>query len=265
MGRYINSPWARPMALSDAVALVARVREAAAHGARESLEALAATVHWRSRGSRLRACSPLPANNRRADRRCSRSDHGDSIMYREALADAAAARGWTVKWYDSEHVFQDAAAAGPAAKTSTLFCKRWVGRSAPLGRRSTSSLRRRRLELPRDSAPCPIATGWSRRSALRRSRSSRRALAGSQLHSVLLEVMQRRAGARSLAEVLAQSRRDAFCSPAPVDLREALAIDSAFLAAAASSKRSTYRRSRRSALAPRWRSPTSIECCPRCA
>ncbi len=35
----------------------------------------------------------------------------DSIMYREALADAAAARGWTVKWYDSEHVFQDAAAA----------------------------------------------------------------------------------------------------------------------------------------------------------
>src|SRR5215470_3381543 len=58
-------------------------------------------------------------------------------------------------------------------------------------------------------------------------------LAGSQLHSVLLEVMQRRAGARSPAEVLAQYGRDGFCSPAPVDLREALAIDSHLLAEAA--------------------------------
>ena len=57
-------------------------------------------------------------------------------------------------------------------------------------------------------------------------------LSGPQLHSVLLEVMQRRAGARSPAEVLAQYRRDAFCSPAPVDLRVMLAIDSDFLAAA---------------------------------
>jgi len=58
-------------------------------------------------------------------------------------------------------------------------------------------------------------------------------VAGSQLHSVLLEVMQRRAGAKSAAEVLAQYGRDGFCSPAPVDLREAIAIDSDFLAAAA--------------------------------
>jgi GNAT superfamily N-acetyltransferase len=57
-------------------------------------------------------------------------------------------------------------------------------------------------------------------------------LAGSQLHSVLLEVMRRRAGARSPAEVLAQYHRDAFCSPAPVDLRTMLGIDSDFLAAA---------------------------------
>src|SRR5471030_2110613 len=44
LGRYLNSSWARPISLTDAVALVERVREAAAHGARESLEALAATV-----------------------------------------------------------------------------------------------------------------------------------------------------------------------------------------------------------------------------
>jgi hypothetical protein len=32
-------------------------------------------------------------------------------MYREALATAAQARGWFVRWYDREHVFRDAAAA----------------------------------------------------------------------------------------------------------------------------------------------------------
>jgi hypothetical protein len=32
-------------------------------------------------------------------------------MYREALAAAAEARGWSVYWYDRERVFQDAAAA----------------------------------------------------------------------------------------------------------------------------------------------------------
>jgi hypothetical protein len=57
-------------------------------------------------------------------------------------------------------------------------------------------------------------------------------LAGSELQSVLLEVMQRRASARSPADVLAQYGRDAFCTPAPIDLRTSLAIDSELLAAA---------------------------------
>jgi hypothetical protein len=35
----------------------------------------------------------------------------DSVMYREALATAAEARGWSVHWYDRERVFRDAAAA----------------------------------------------------------------------------------------------------------------------------------------------------------
>src|SRR3984885_15856060 len=43
VGRYLNSSWARPISLADAVALVERVRESAALGARESLEALAAS------------------------------------------------------------------------------------------------------------------------------------------------------------------------------------------------------------------------------
>jgi len=57
-------------------------------------------------------------------------------------------------------------------------------------------------------------------------------LAGSELHSVLLGVMQRRAQGRSPADVLAQYLRDPFCSPANVDLRTSLAIDGHLLAAA---------------------------------
>jgi hypothetical protein len=34
----------------------------------------------------------------------------DSVMYRQALAKAAEARGWSVYWYERERVFDDAAA-----------------------------------------------------------------------------------------------------------------------------------------------------------
>jgi hypothetical protein len=57
-------------------------------------------------------------------------------------------------------------------------------------------------------------------------------LAGAELQSMLLEVMRRRAAARTPADVLAQYRRDRFTGPAPVDLRTALAIDGHLLAAA---------------------------------
>jgi hypothetical protein len=57
-------------------------------------------------------------------------------------------------------------------------------------------------------------------------------LAGSELQSVLLEVMRRRAQGRTASDVLAQYRRDAFCKPAAVDQRESVAIDGHLLAAA---------------------------------
>jgi hypothetical protein len=48
-------------------------------------------------------------------------------MYREALATAAEARGWSVHWYDRERVFLDAAAAlGRADIDAFLFA---MGRS----------------------------------------------------------------------------------------------------------------------------------------
>jgi len=111
VGRYLNSSWARTISLPDAVALVERVREAAARGARESLEALAAAVPVPIAGIAIRVCPKLPATTeeRIADTRA--ANVADSVMYREALATAAEARGWSVHWYDRERVFQDAAAA----------------------------------------------------------------------------------------------------------------------------------------------------------
>lgn len=57
-------------------------------------------------------------------------------------------------------------------------------------------------------------------------------LAGSELQSLLLDVMQSRAAARSAKELVTQYGRDPFCAPAPVDLRAMLAVDSHLLAAA---------------------------------
>ncbi|HWB75895.1 MAG TPA: hypothetical protein VG755_13095 [Nannocystaceae bacterium] len=59
-------------------------------------------------------------------------------------------------------------------------------------------------------------------------------IGGSELQSLLLEVMRRRASARTPAEVLAQYRRDRFTAPAAVDQRTAVAVDAELLAAAAS-------------------------------
>jgi hypothetical protein len=111
VGRYLNSPWARPISLADAVALVERVRASAARGARDGLEALAAAVPVPIASIAIRICPQLPptTEERIADNRA--QTFADSVMYREALATAAQARGWSVHWYNRERVFRDAAAA----------------------------------------------------------------------------------------------------------------------------------------------------------
>jgi hypothetical protein len=111
VGRYVNSPWARPISLAAAVALIERVHEAALDGARQSLDALTATVPVPIARIALRVCPTLPATieERIADNRA--QVVADSVMYRAALAGAAEARGWSVHWYDRDRVFRDAAAA----------------------------------------------------------------------------------------------------------------------------------------------------------
>jgi hypothetical protein len=110
VGRYLNTPGARKLSLADAVALVERVRASAARGARERLEALAGEVPVAIARIAIRACPRLPPTieERIADNRA--QTFADSVMYREALATAAEARGWSVHWYDRERVFRDAAA-----------------------------------------------------------------------------------------------------------------------------------------------------------
>jgi hypothetical protein len=111
MGRYLDTPGARRPSLAEAVALVERVQVSAERGARESLELLARTVPVPIAGIAIRACPALPptVEERIADPRA--QTYADSVMYRQALATAAAARGWAVHWYDREQVFRDAARA----------------------------------------------------------------------------------------------------------------------------------------------------------
>ena len=111
MGRYLKTPGARAFSLAEAVALVERVRASAVRGAREGLEALAAAVPVPIAAIAIRACPTLPptTEERIVDNRA--QTLADSVMYREALAIAAEARGWSVHWYDRDRVFRDAAAA----------------------------------------------------------------------------------------------------------------------------------------------------------
>jgi hypothetical protein len=111
VGRYLNTPGARALSLAEAVALVERVRASAARGAREGLEAVAATVPVPIATIAIRVCPRLPptTEERIADNRA--QTFADSVMYREALAAAAEERGWSVHWYDRDRVFLDAAAA----------------------------------------------------------------------------------------------------------------------------------------------------------
>jgi hypothetical protein len=111
VGRYLNTPGARRMSLADAVALVERVRVSAARGAGEGFDALAAMVPVPIASIAIRVCPELPATieERITDNRV--QTFADSVMYRQALAQAAEERGWVVRWYDREQVFREAARA----------------------------------------------------------------------------------------------------------------------------------------------------------
>lgn len=128
VGRYVDSPWAKKTTMAEAVTLVARVRKAAAAGAREGLKALAVAVPYPIARIAIRVCPPLPATieERIIDTRAANA--ADSVMYREALAEAADARGWSVCWYDRSTVFDNASKAIGADEIDSVL--RAMGRAA---------------------------------------------------------------------------------------------------------------------------------------
>jgi hypothetical protein len=111
VGRYANSPWSRKISLPEAVALVARVREAAARGARDALKILSAQVNVPIACIAIRVCPKLPSSTEECIVDARAATMADSVLYREALAAAAEARGWCVRWYDKARVFDDAKSA----------------------------------------------------------------------------------------------------------------------------------------------------------
>lgn len=111
VGRYLNTPGAKALPLSDVIALVERVRAAAARGAREGLDILAGDVSMPIASIAIRICPELPATTEERIRDNRAQTYSDSVMYRQAIAAAAEARGWTVYWYERDQVFRDAASA----------------------------------------------------------------------------------------------------------------------------------------------------------
>ena len=128
VGRYVDSPWARKTTLPEAIALVERVRAAAAAGARAALDALAAEVPVTIETIAIRVCPELPATTEERIRDTRAATMADSVMYREALGTAAGARGWAVDWYDRESVAEDAAIALGGADLDVFL--RAMGRAA---------------------------------------------------------------------------------------------------------------------------------------
>ena len=94
---------AQLLPMDRAVALVERVRASAERHAVRALDGVAAAVPH-VLGVALRICPPLPPTiaERIKDHRA--RNLADWVMYRQALASAAEARGWPVYWYDAKKV-----------------------------------------------------------------------------------------------------------------------------------------------------------------
>jgi hypothetical protein len=103
------------------VKLVELVRASTRRCARAVLDELRGELKVAITGIAIRACPPLPPTvaERLTDYRA--QNVADSVMYREALADAATARRWSVVWYEAKHVFDQAARALGTASVDRLL------------------------------------------------------------------------------------------------------------------------------------------------
>jgi hypothetical protein len=96
--------------LDEAVALVERVRVSAEKHAVLALDAVAKAVP-RILAVALRKCPQLPPTIAERIKDYRAQNVADWVMYRQALASAAEARGWPVHWYDAKSVSSAASQA----------------------------------------------------------------------------------------------------------------------------------------------------------
>jgi hypothetical protein len=101
---------AQGLPLDQAVELVERVRVSAERHAVLALDAVAMAVPHVF-GVALRKCPNLPPTIAERIKDYHAQNNADWVMYRNALASAAEARGWPVHWYDAKSVLAAASQA----------------------------------------------------------------------------------------------------------------------------------------------------------
>ena len=106
--------------LDEAVKLVERVRVSAERHAVLALDAVAKKVP-RILGVALRERQPLPPTVAERIKDYRAQNVADWVMYRNALASAAEARGWPVHWYDAKSVMGAASRALRVADLDAHF------------------------------------------------------------------------------------------------------------------------------------------------
>ena len=119
--------------LDQAVALVERVRVSADRHARLGLDAVAAAVDGPILGVAIRQCPPLPRTTAERIQSYQAQTRADTVMYREAFADAAEARRWPVHWYDARQVLDVASRALRVENLDAHFVRVRSSFGAPWG------------------------------------------------------------------------------------------------------------------------------------
>ena len=99
----------KPLDDAAAAALVARVRASAVLATSASLDQLAAELPEPIVSMSLRAWPPDFPDDIAVQRRVPFESRADSVMYRQVLAELAAARGWAVHLYEARDVESRAA------------------------------------------------------------------------------------------------------------------------------------------------------------
>lgn len=102
IGRYRDSPWAKDINFSDAIKLIKKVEKSAALGAQKVLAQLATDLPMPISAITLRACPELPNSIEERIRDNRAQTYADTVIYLQAVANAAKDREWTVHWYDRD-------------------------------------------------------------------------------------------------------------------------------------------------------------------